>query len=227
MKHVLVTGGSDGLGKITAAKLIKAGYKVTILAQDEANTNAAAEELGCNYVVADVADYKQVEQAVEKAKDTGRIDILINNAGIWIQGPLEENDPERIKKVLEVNSLGPINCTRAVVADMKIRKSGKIINIDSQGGLYAKAERSVYAASKFALTGFIKAMQAELKPFNVSMVGMFPGAMKNTGIFTKAGNDRDMSKALDPEIVADAIVYVCNLSDGVNVTEFGIENLAY
>lgn len=227
MKHVLVTGGSDGLGKITAAKLIKAGYKVTILAQEEANTKAVAEKLGCNYVIADVADYNQVEQAVKKAKAGGQIDVLINNAGIWIQGPLEENDPERIKKVLEVNSLGPINCTRAVMVDMKARKSGKVINIDSQGGLYGKGERSVYTASKFALTGFIRAMQAELKPFNISMVGMFPSAMKDTGIFAKAGNARDMSRALDPEIVADTIVYICGLPDGVNVTEFGLESLSY
>lgn len=227
MKHVLITGGSSGLGKVTAAKLIEAGYKVTILASREAHTKDAAGELGCDYVVADVADYRAVEQAVKEASAKSPIDILINNAGIWIQGPLEDNDPDKIKRVLEVNSLGPINCTRAVVADMKARKAGKIINIDSQGGLYGKAERSVYNSSKFALTGFIKAMQAELKPYNVSMIGMFPGSINNTKIFASAGNDRDMSKALDPGLVADAIAYACGLPDGVNITEFGIENLAY
>lgn len=227
MKNVLITGGSSGLGKVTAAKLVEAGYKVTILARGEAETKSVAKELGCEYVLADVSDYQQVEKAVQKVKAKGQIDILVNNAGIWIQGPLEENDPEKIKKAIEVNTLGPINCTRAVIADMKARKSGKIVNISSQGGLYGKAERGVYNASKFALTGFIRAMQAELKPYNASMIGIFPSAMKNTEIFAKAGNDRDMSKALDPSVVADAIVNFCNLPDGVNVTEFGIESLSY
>ena len=110
---------------------------------------------------------------------------------------------------------------------MKSRKVGKIINVISQGGLYAKSERSVYTASKWALTGFTKAMQAELKPFSVAVVGLYPGAIKDTNIFKKAGNERDMSNALAPEVVADAIVYICGLPDGVNIPELGLENLAY
>ena len=223
MKHVLITGGSDGLGKITAQKLLKAGYKVTILADHEDKTKSTAEKLNCSYVVADVADSKAAKQAIDKS---GQVDILINNAGIWIQGPLEENDPARIKRVLEVNALGAINCTQAVIPQMKKRKTGRIINISSQGGLYAKAERGAYTTSKWALTGFSRAMQAELKPFGISVVGLFPAAM-DTAIFVKAKNTRDMSKALNPTLVADAIVYICNLPDGVNVTEFGIESLAY
>ncbi len=227
MKHVLITGGSDGLGKATARKLIEAGYKVTILAYNEAKTKAVASELGCEFVVADVADNDQVKKAVAHANAGGQIDILINNAGIWIQGPIDENDPKEIHRVLDVNTLGPINCTQAVIGDMKKRKSGKIINISSQGGLYGKAERGAYNASKFALTGFIRAMQLELKPYNVAMMGIFPGAIKGTAMFSHHKEHRSMDDALDVEVVADALVYACNLPDGVNITELGLDSLAY
>ncbi len=227
MKHVLITGGSDGLGKVTAQRLIKDGYRVTILSRSEDKTKKVAEELGCSYVVADVSDYQAVEKAIKSAESDQPIDILVNNAGVWIQGPLDENEADNIQEVININTIGPIYCTKAVVSTMKDRGAGKIININSQGGLYAKAERGVYTASKWALTGFAKAMQAELKPFNISVISLHPGAIKDTNIFKAAGHDRDMSKALDPEVVADTIVYICGLPEGVNVPELGIENLAY
>ena len=231
MKHVLVTGGSDGLGKVSAKKLKEAGFKVTILSRDEQRTKAVAEEIGCEYVVADVSDHEMVGKALARAtKVSGQVDVLINNAGIWIQGPIEDDDPKKIKRTLEVNTLGPIYCTQAVIPNMKKRRSGRIINVISQGGLYAKSERGSYGTSKWGLTGFTRSMQAELKPFNISVVGLFPSALKSPmkhSIFSKAGNARDMSKGLDPAVVADAIVYICKLPDGINVTEFGIESLEY
>lgn len=227
MKHVLITGGSDGLGKVTAQKLRDNEYLVTILGQDELKTKQVAADLGCKVVIADVSDSKAVEAAFKKASEVQPIDILINNAGIWIQGPLEDNKPNRIQKVFEVNALGTIYATRAIVPEMKKRAAGRIINVISQAGLYAKAERSVYDASKWALTGFTKCMQLELKPFNISVVGLYPGAISHTSLFKKAGNDRDMSKALSPEIIAEGILHVCNLPEGVNVPEFGIESLYY
>jgi NADP-dependent 3-hydroxy acid dehydrogenase YdfG len=227
MTHVLITGGSAGLGKVTAKKLLEAGYKVTILSHNETNTKAAADELGCDYVVADVADNQAVETAITAVEAKRPVDVLINNAGIWVQGLLEENDPAKIHRVIEVNTLGPIYGTRAIVPAMKKRGAGKIIIINSQGGLYAKAERGVYAASKWALTGFAKAMKAELKPHNISVISMHPGAIKDTNIFKDSGRIRDMSQALEPEIVAAAIIYVCGLPDGVNVPELGIETLTY
>ncbi len=226
MKHVLITGGSEGLGKVTAKKLKEAGFTVTILADNKDSTEAAARELDCHFVVADVSVAQAVKAAIDQAEKTAPIDILINNAGIWIQGELETNDPSRIKRVLEINTLGPIYCTQAVIAVMKKRRSGRIINISSQGGLYAKAERSAYATSKWGLTGFTKAMQIELKPYGIAVDGFYPGAMA-TAIFAKAKNERDMSKAMDPAVVADAIVYACQLPDGIRINEFGIESLRY
>ena len=227
MKHVLITGGSDGLGRITAAKLQQADFIVTILAMEEVKMKTVARELKCGYVVADVSDAAQVKTAVRRAEQAGGpIDIVINNAGVWLQGPLDATDDAAVRRVMDVNALGVINTTKAVVPGMKTRRSGRIINVISQAGLYGKAERAVYNASKWALTGFTKSMQMELKPSNISVVGFYPGAM-NTQLFAKAGDFKDRSKALDPSIAAGALVFVCNLPNDVDVPEFGIQSLNY
>lgn len=227
MKHVLITGGSDGLGKVAAQKLIEAGYMVTILSHDADKTSAAAEELGCKYVVADVGDPQQVHDAVMLAVEQGgEVDVLINNAGVWIAGPLESNTPADINHAIRVNTLGAIYCTQAVVPAMKQRRSGRVINVISQAGLYGKAERSVYNASKWALTGFTKSLQPELKPFKVGVVGFYPGAM-DTGLFAKVGDTKDRNGALNPEMAADALVYLCNQPDQIDIPEFGVQSLEY
>lgn len=227
MKHVLITGGSDGIGKVTAQKLKAAGFKVTILSRNEEKTRAAAAEIGCAYVVADVANYDEVEKAIGQAEEkAGQIDILINNAGIWLLGTLESNKPDEIHRAMEINALGTIYCTHTVMPAMKKRKGGRIINVISQGGLYGKAERGPYNASKWAITGFTKSMQDELKPFNVAVDGFYPGAMK-TGIFAKAGDTKERPNALDLPVVAEALAYLCSLPDGVSAPEFGLTSLSY
>lgn len=227
MKHVLITGGTDGIGKATARKLVVGGYKVTILGHDEEKARVAAEEIKSGYVTADVADYKQLESAVKAAEQTnGPVDILINNAGIWLSEPLTQSTPETIHKVIEVNTLGTIYGARAVVPGMQARKNGRIINVISQAGLRFGPERTVYHASKWAITGFTKALQLEVRSDHISVVGYYPGAM-NTQFFAKAGDLKDRSKALDPEIAADTLVYICSLPDSVELLEFGVQSLEY
>lgn len=223
LKHVVITGGSDGLGKVTAAQLIAAGYKVTILSKDSAKTQEAAAELKCECIVVDVTD----SNALQKALAEVRVDILINNAGVWLQGSFDENNPDDLKKTMDVNALGTMLAINAVLPGMKRRKSGRIINVISQAGLYGKAERVAYNASKWAVTGLTKSLQQELKPYGISVTGFYPGALNNESLFDKAGNHRDMSKALELTIAAEAIKYVCDLPANVNVPEFGIESLEY
>ena len=224
MKHILITGGSDGLGKVAAQKLQAAGHAVTILAKDESKTSAAATDIGCKYVVADVTNETAMKAAIAGA---GQIDILINNAGVWVQGALDENSPESVRQVMEVNALGTMFATQFVLPSMKGSQAGRIINVISQAGLGAKAERVAYNASKWAVTGFTKSLQQELKPFGISVTGFYPGALNNDALFEKAGNPRDMSNGLDLGVTAEALVYICGLPDHVNVPELGIESLDY
>lgn len=229
MKHVLITGGSDGLGKAAAKKLAAADYSITILAPNKTKTKAVAKSLNCKFVIADITDYAQVEAAFQQATEqSGAIDILINCAGVWLQGALENNEPVRIQRTLETNTLGTIFCTRAVIPEMKKRRRGRIINVISGAGFSAKAERAPYSASKWAITGFTKCMQAELKQHHIAVEAFYPGAMDTT-MFEKAGNagGRDMSKSLDPGIAADALSLLCGLPSRVSVPEFSILSLDY
>jgi len=220
MKTILISGGSDGLGKAIAARLAP-NNKVIILSPTEEKLKTVAEEIGCEYRVCDVRNYAAVERVVN---GLGSIDCLINNAGLWIQGPLDENDPQRIHEVLEVNTLGTINLTKAVIPGMKQQKSGLVINVISQAGLYAKAERSVYNASKWAITGFTKSIQSELAPFGIGVTGLYPGMLK-TDMFSKMGIEKDMSKGLDTEDVAKTIEFMLSFDKPTLFSEIGIKHL--
>jgi short-subunit dehydrogenase len=219
-KTILITGGSDGLGKAIASRLT-VNNKVIILSPHEDKLRQAAEELGCEYKVCDVRDYAQIEKTVQ---EIGTIDCLVNNAGLWIEGPLDENNPQQIHEVLEVNTLGTINMTKAVTPTMKQQKSGRIINVISQAGLHAKPERSIYTASKWAITGFTKSIQAELAPFGVGVTGLYPGKLR-TDLFSKAGVEKNMDDALDTDEVAKAVEFILGLESTTLLPEVGIKNL--
>jgi len=223
-KTVLVAGGSDGLGKLIAAQL-KNNYRVVILGRTQSKTRQVAEELGVDYHTADVSDYKQVREAVRKIIEKHlTIEALINSAGIWAEGELDEHDPETLRRVVEVNTLGTINLTKAVIPYMKHEKNGLIINIISQAGLYAKAERSVYNASKWALTGFTRSLDPELAPYGISVSGVYPGKLSTT-LFAKRGVQKDLSDALEPEYVAQAIEFMLSMPRHVVFSEVGIKRL--
>jgi len=140
MKTIVITGGSDGLGK-TLTKSLSQEYKVIILATNEEKMKLVAKEYDCTYKVCDVSDYDSVERIInEIVVEHKKIDVLINNAGLWIQGELDTNDSDRIKRVIEVNLLGTINVSKAVIPFMKENKEGLIININSQAGINHKAK---------------------------------------------------------------------------------------
>lgn len=222
MKTILITGGSDGLGKAIAAKFAP-GNHVFILSPHEEKLAKTAKEIGCEYKVCDVRDFDQLQKVVA---EIGRVDCLINNAGLWIQDSLEGNNPKNIQEVMDVNALGTIYATKAVIPTMKHQKSGLIINIISQAGWYAKAERSVYTASKWAITGFTKAIQAELAPLGICVTGLYPGMLK-TDMFAKMGIEKDMSKGLDTEEVARTVEFILNAKKPTIFMEVGLKNMEY
>ena len=160
-KVIVITGGSDGLGKTLANDLSK-DNKVIILATNEERLKQVATDNNCIYKVCDVRDYKKVLECI---KEIGKIDVLINNAGLWIQEELDYNDSDRIESVVDVNLLGVINCSKAVIPVMKENKDGLIININSQAGINHKAERVVYNATKWGVTGFTKSLQDEVAKY--------------------------------------------------------------
>jgi NADP-dependent 3-hydroxy acid dehydrogenase YdfG len=223
-KVILISGGSDGLGKAIAQKL-SPHNQVIILAHNREKLIASAKEIGCDFVEAELIDYSSLKSAVDQVVSKyHRVDVLVNNAGVWIEGQLEENDPAKIKNVVDVNTTGTIFLTKAVLPQLRTQKSGQIINIVSQDGLCAKKDRSVYHASKWALTGFTKCLQEDVAGENIKVTAIYPGLMK-TALFEKNNVDRDLSDALDPAEVASLIETVINLDETAYVPEVSIKNI--
>ncbi len=223
-KVVVISGGSDGLGKEIARTLSKS-HKVIILSPTKEKVEKAAMGLGVDFEVCGVSKWEDVEGAIERIVEKyKRIDCLINNAGLWIQGELEENSPEEVERAVEVNTTGTILLTKATIPVMKKRKSGLIINIISQAGFYARVQRSVYTASKWAVTGFTKALQPELAKYGIGVTGIYPG-MINTKLFEKAGFKKSMENSLTPNEVAKVIEFILTFDNKIIFPEIGIKNI--
>lgn len=223
-KTIVITGGSDGLGKTLTETFAKEN-DVIILATNESKMKLVAEENNCSYKVCDVSNYEMVEKAIsEIIEKYSKIDVLINNAGLWIQEELDTNDSDRIKSVIDVNLLGTINVSKAVIPSMKANKGGLIININSQAGINHKAERVVYNASKWGVTGFSKSLQDEVAKYGIRVTDVMPGMMK-TEMFSKMNISKNMANGLDTKEVARLIQFIIDTPSDVMIPEVGIKNI--
>ncbi|MBU3145717.1 elongation factor P 5-aminopentanone reductase [Clostridium sp. CF012] len=183
-KVAIVTGGSRGIGKGIAIELAKAGACVVInyKCNDEAAERTMKEisELGAYAlkIKGDVSDYEfskhLIRTTVEKL---GKIDILINNAGISKVGLFMDASPEEWDNILNVNLKGTINCSHSVVKEMIKQKSGVIINISSMWGNVGASCEVIYSASKGAINSFTKALAKELAPSNIRVNAIAPGVI--------------------------------------------------
>lgn len=181
-KAAIITGGSKGLGLAMAAGLASAGADVMLVNRNADEGAEAAGELGRQFgtkaisFAADITDLQQTEDMAAAAIDVfGRIDILINSAGINIRGAIDEVTPDDFSKVMNVNVTGTWLCCRAVTPFMKKAGSGKIINLASTLGLVGLANRTPYTASKGAVVQMTRALALELAPFNINVNAICPG----------------------------------------------------
>ena len=168
---VFITGISSGFGFETAKLLSQEGYVVygTVRREVEALPNV-------NYIKVDVRDCEAVMQAVgEVIEKEGRIDVLVNNAGMGIGGPLEFATEEEIRMQMDTNFMGLVHCVDAVLPHMRKQGSGKIIALSSIGGLMGLPFQGFYSASKFAIEGYCEALRLETKSMGINVVVLRPG----------------------------------------------------
>lgn len=194
MKKVLISGSSRGIGLETALAFGRAGYQVfaTLRNPDgatELTQKIKAESLPISLHAMDVNSNESVTSCMNQImQDHGAMDVLVNNAGIGLNGSIEEMPISEFKAVMETNFFGAIRCIQAVIPSMRIRKSGCIINVTSISGRLTTSPLGCYSASKFALEAVSEALAQEVKPFNIRVGIIEPGII-----------DTDMAHEIEEE----------------------------
>jgi len=176
-KVVLITGASGGIGKAIAKKFAEAQAKVALndIAPTEEALKSFSQEIGGKYFLADVSKFEEVEKMVENLqKEFGRLDVLVNNAGITQDRTLAKMTKEEWQKVIDIDLTGVFNCTK-VALPLIIANQGKIISISSLVGQRGNFGQTNYAAAKAGIIGFTKALSKEVGRFGVTVNAIAPG----------------------------------------------------
>ncbi len=176
-KVVLVTGAGRGMGVDIARAALDAGHRVVATARDaDRVTRVLGRSDNLLAVALDITDPASARAAVEVAVERfGRLDVLINNAGNFYAGFFEEITPDDFRAQVETNLFGPLTVTRAVLPLMRAQRSGIVVTISSTAGLIGQEFCSAYAASKFALEGFMESLAPEVAPFGIRTMVVEPG----------------------------------------------------
>ncbi|XP_077412859.1 3-dehydrosphinganine reductase isoform X1 [Vanacampus margaritifer] len=207
--HVVVTGGSSGIGKCIAMECYRQGAFITLVARDEAKLIQAKKEvekfaINDKQVVlcisVDVSsDYSQVESVIKQAQEKlGPVDMLVNCAGTSFSGKFEEVEVDRFKRLMEVNYLGSVYPTRAVITTMKERRMGRIMFVSSQAGQIGLFGYTAYSPSKFALRGLAESLQMEIKPYNIYVTLAFPPDTDTPGLV-----EENKTKPLETRLISE------------------------
>ncbi|SHF95516.1 SDR family oxidoreductase [Flavobacterium defluvii] len=178
MKTIFITGASSGLGKATAKLFHKKGWNVIATMRNPEKETELSQLKNVTLLALDVTHYDQIQSTVKKALELSDIDIVFNNAGYGLIGPLESLSDSQITKQLDTNLLGVIRVTNAFIPYFRERKSGLFISTTSIGGLIAFPLGSIYHATKWGLEGWSESMAYELNPFGINIKTVSPGGIK-------------------------------------------------
>jgi NAD(P)-dependent dehydrogenase (short-subunit alcohol dehydrogenase family) len=189
-QNVLITGASSGIGRVTAQLFAREGFRVFGTSRQQ-----HPDEDGIEMLVADVCSDNSVEHCVAEVRArTDRIDVLVNNAGVWQVGIAEETSLKDAHEVLETNFFGVVRMIKAVLPRMRSQRQGRIINVGSLAAWVGEPGEAFYAASKHALAGYTEALRHEVWPLGIHVSLVEPGAYKTSilqGAFLTEGTIAD------------------------------------
>jgi short-subunit dehydrogenase len=205
-KVVVITGSTKGLGKAIACEFLKEQAKVIINARDKKGLEEIAQEIGVTECAGDVTKEKDMQKLVGFAvKKFGRLDVWVNNAGIWLPHlPIEKTDWKRAHDLIEVNLFGTVYGSKSALTQMRKQGSGSIVNIISTSGLDGKINETAYCSSKFAVRGFTESLIKEVDGNKIKVLGVYPGGMR-TNLFDEK-RPKNYKDFMDPNFVAQKII---------------------
>lgn len=225
---VVITGASSGIGEAIAKKLSAEGYPLLLLSRRLERMEALKlPNTLCKAV--DVTDRAAVAAAIATAEaQYGKVDCLINNAGVMLLGFVAEQSPTEWETMLDVNIKGMLNGIHCVLKDMQARKSGTIINVSSVAGIKTFANHAVYCGTKFAVHGMSETLRAEVSNDNVRVMLISPGAVE-TELLSHTTNDAvkqgyedwktEIGGAISADDIADCVSFAYNQPQNVCIRD--------
>ncbi len=227
-KVAIVTGATKGIGKAISIGLAQMGYQMVLIGRDKIDLENVSEVINEKSGITpfafqlDITDSESVRQTIRKIKnELGRIDVLVNNAGVYYNGTLTLAE-EEFKLMLETNLSAQFVLLQEIVPLMKKQKSGTIFNVASRAGKIGFAGSGAYSASKFGLVGLNESMYKELVPLGIRVTALCPGWV-NTQMATQAGTTLESKQMIQPEDLFKTIHWLLSLSPGACVKEVILE----
>ena len=215
----LITGASRGIGQAISLKLAENGYNLILTGRDLpmlGKTKTLCEAYGVG-VDTHAADLSNEAEITELFKKSGKLDLLVNNAGFGIFDAIEDIKLEDWQQIQKVNVEGAFLCLREAMRTMKKSGGGRIINISSVVGVKGYPNQAAYGASKHALLGLTKTAIEEGKEDNIRVHAICPGGVATEMVKQSRPDLTDFSAMIQPEDVADAVVYLCSLPPTITV----------
>ena len=201
-KTVFITGSSSGLGRAAAKLFASRGWNVLATMRSPEKEKELATLPNVVLLPLDISDRQQITQAANDALARGEVDVVFNNAGYGMSGPLEGVTDEQMLRMLHTNLMGPIRVTKAFTPYFRAKRAGLFINTTSIGGLITVPFNSTYHATKWALEGWSEAMAFELNQFGIGMKIIEPGGMR-TDFFTRSF---DVARHADYDVLVNRVM---------------------
>ncbi len=233
-KVVVITGASAGIGYASARALAAEGARLVLTARRQERLTALSEEVramgtDAAVVVGDAREEETAHRTVTAAVENfGRLDILINNAGVGNYKELVETSAEEYDEMMDSNMRSTFVFTRQAVPIMLSQGVGTILMLSSMAGIYGFAGEAVYCATKFAQVGFAQALDKELRPRGIKVGVICPGGVKTEFALGRGRTEESVAQAgmLDPEDVAGVVLLACTQSPGSRIIEVQMRPMA-